>query len=95
MKKPYIVPCLSRSNMNLLNKEQKLAYNQVMESVKNNQEKLFFLHGPAGTGKTFVYNCKISAPVLNTGRSQRLVAHWWQDSDGEEDGSSDEEGGTR
>ena len=40
----------------LLNVEQKAAYNTIMDAVSTNQSKTFFLHGPAGTGKTFVYN---------------------------------------
>ena len=38
-----------------LNAEQKSAFEAVKVSVRNQQGKLFFLNGPAGTGKTFVY----------------------------------------
>ena len=40
----------------LLNQEQRDAYKQIMASVKNQQGRLFFLNGPGGTGKTYVYN---------------------------------------
>ncbi|PIA30596.1 hypothetical protein AQUCO_05500127v1 [Aquilegia coerulea] len=39
-----------------LNVEQLHAYKEVTYSVLNNSGKIFFLNGPAGTGKTFVYN---------------------------------------
>ena len=39
----------------LLNKEQAHAYNQVVNSVEEEAGCIFFLNGPGGTGKTFVY----------------------------------------
>ncbi|KIK37585.1 hypothetical protein CY34DRAFT_92477, partial [Suillus luteus UH-Slu-Lm8-n1] len=39
-----------------LNLEQAAAYNCILESVEQNCGKIFFLNGPGGTGKTFVYN---------------------------------------
>ena len=39
-----------------LNADQWRAYNQIIASVENNEGRLFFLNGPGGTGKTFVYN---------------------------------------
>ncbi|KAI0039744.1 hypothetical protein FA95DRAFT_1503786 [Auriscalpium vulgare] len=38
-----------------LNDDQRHAYNQVMVSVEQNEGQVFFLNGPGGTGKTFVY----------------------------------------
>ena len=35
---------------------QREAFEKIMEAVTGNMPKLFFLHGPAGTGKTFTYN---------------------------------------
>ncbi|XP_024010402.1 ATP-dependent DNA helicase pfh1-like [Eutrema salsugineum] len=43
-----------------LNAEQKKVYDAVMESVNQKMGKLFFLYGPGGTGKTYVYNTIIS-----------------------------------
>ncbi|PIA53073.1 hypothetical protein AQUCO_01000741v1 [Aquilegia coerulea] len=39
-----------------MNAEQLHAYTEVTNSVLNDSGKIFFLNGPAGTGKTFVYN---------------------------------------
>ncbi|PIA31381.1 hypothetical protein AQUCO_05000048v1 [Aquilegia coerulea] len=38
------------------NTEQLNAYTEITNSVRNNSGQVFFLSGPAGTGKTFVYN---------------------------------------
>jgi hypothetical protein len=43
-------------NCLMLNPEQWFAFDSILESALNHQGKLFFLNGPAGTGKTFVYN---------------------------------------
>jgi hypothetical protein len=42
-------------NIALLNEEQSSAFDRIMESVNQNSGKTFFLSGPGGTGKTFVY----------------------------------------
>ena len=47
---------LAQPRIDGLNLEQRAAFDAIMNSVKNNQPKLFFLHGPGGTGKTHVYN---------------------------------------
>ena len=39
-----------------MNVEQRSAYDQIVASVDACNGKLFFLNGPGGTGKTFVYN---------------------------------------
>ncbi|KAG7537158.1 Helitron helicase-like domain [Arabidopsis suecica] len=44
----------------LLNSEQRTVYDAVLDSVANNLGKLFFLNGPGGTGKTFVYKTLIA-----------------------------------
>ncbi|KAJ3568310.1 hypothetical protein NP233_g5793 [Leucocoprinus birnbaumii] len=41
----------------LLNPEQQSAYELITSSVKDECGSLFFLNGPGGTGKTFLYNC--------------------------------------
>ncbi|PIA53922.1 hypothetical protein AQUCO_00900472v1 [Aquilegia coerulea] len=38
------------------NTEQLNAYTEITNSVRNDSRQVFFLSGPAGTGKTFVYN---------------------------------------
>ncbi|KAJ7603034.1 PIF1-like helicase-domain-containing protein, partial [Mycena polygramma] len=42
-------------NEALLNEEQAAAFAKIMESVNQDLGKTFFLSGPGGTGKTFVY----------------------------------------
>ncbi|KZP16117.1 hypothetical protein FIBSPDRAFT_749219, partial [Athelia psychrophila] len=39
-----------------LNEEQSTAYNRIVDSVIQETGQMFFLNGPGGTGKTFVYN---------------------------------------
>ncbi|XP_050110486.1 uncharacterized protein LOC126589277 [Malus sylvestris] len=43
-----------------LNKEQKLVYDSVMETIDNNRSGLFFVHGHGGTGKTFLWTTIIT-----------------------------------
>ena len=43
-------------NVPLLNNEQRLIYDEVIQAVVNNTSGCFFIDGPAGTGKTFLYN---------------------------------------
>uniref|UniRef100_A0A0D3D610 ATP-dependent DNA helicase n=1 Tax=Brassica oleracea var. oleracea TaxID=109376 RepID=A0A0D3D610_BRAOL len=65
------VQCLkdsSKEQISLLNEEQKKVYEAVLDSVHNNSGKLFFLYGPGGTGKTFVYNT-----IINKLRSEKIV----------------------
>ena len=52
-----------------LNAEQAHAYNQIIASVDAHDGSLFFLNGPGGTGKTFVYNV-----VCHKVRSEGLIA---------------------
>lgn len=41
-----------------LNNDQKLAFDEIIKSVlPNSKQKLFFIDGPGGTGKTFLYKC--------------------------------------
>ncbi|CAN6562094.1 unnamed protein product [Malus baccata var. baccata] len=43
-----------------LNKEQKLVYDSVMETIDNNRSDIFFVHGHDGTGKTFLWTTIIT-----------------------------------
>ena len=47
-----------------LNAEQHYAYTQIISSIESRAGQAFFLNGPGGTGKTFIYNT-----VCNTVRS--------------------------
>ncbi|PIA58111.1 hypothetical protein AQUCO_00500210v1 [Aquilegia coerulea] len=51
------------------NIEQLNAYTEITNSVRNDSGQVFFLSGPAGTGKTFVYNT-----VADTLRSEGIAS---------------------
>ena len=57
------------SNLPLLNEDQKKVYVEVTRCVQLNISKYFFLDGPGGTGKTFLYNL-----ILAKIRSQNKIA---------------------
>lgn len=40
----------------LLNEEHAIVYHDVVESMMNKDVRIFFLEGPGGSGKTFLYN---------------------------------------
>ncbi|GJW74534.1 ATP-dependent DNA helicase PIF1-like protein [Tanacetum coccineum] len=44
----------------MLNPEQRLIYEQIIESVHNDIGQFCFIHGPGGTGKTFLYKTIIA-----------------------------------
>lgn len=64
---------VAHENRVQLNCEQCVAYNVIVESVANQDGKIFFLNGPAGTGKTFVYNT-IAATCRSRGAIVIMVA---------------------
>lgn len=43
-----------------MNSEQRTIYDAVLESVEKKTRKLFFVYGPGGTGKTYLYRTLIS-----------------------------------
>jgi len=51
-----------------LNPEQRQAHDRIVSSVETRAGQVFFLNGPGGTGKTFVYNT-----VCNTIRSKGWI----------------------
>lgn len=53
----------------LLNTEQTMAYDEILDAVFNNKSKCFFIDGPGGKGKTFLYRA-----ILAAVRSQRKIA---------------------
>jgi hypothetical protein len=61
------------ANTALFNHEQRTAYDAVMESVNDNNSKMFFLHSAGGCGKTFVCNT-IAAAVRAQGKIALCVA---------------------
>uniref|UniRef100_K3Z2Q3 ATP-dependent DNA helicase n=1 Tax=Setaria italica TaxID=4555 RepID=K3Z2Q3_SETIT len=52
-----------------LNEEQRAAYKEIMSKVDTEQGGLFFVDGPGGTGKTFLYRA-----LLRTLRNQNKLA---------------------
>jgi hypothetical protein len=46
---------LAEHNIPLLNDDQRHAFDKVFASTSARDGKLFFIHGPGGTGKTFLY----------------------------------------
>ncbi|GJZ62274.1 DNA helicase PIF1, ATP-dependent [Tanacetum coccineum] len=52
----------------MLNPEQRLIYEQVIESVYNQKGQFSFIHGPGGTGKTFLYKT-----IIARLRSARMI----------------------
>ncbi|RCV43190.1 hypothetical protein SETIT_9G275200v2 [Setaria italica] len=52
-----------------LNEEQRAAYEEIMSKVDTEQGDLFFVDGPGGTGKTFLYRA-----LLGTLRNQNKLA---------------------
>jgi DNA replication protein DnaC len=47
---------LAEQRITLLNQEQWFAFDQIIQAVESQSGQSFFLNGPGGTGKTFVYN---------------------------------------
>ncbi|KAL5575313.1 hypothetical protein UlMin_017012 [Ulmus minor] len=52
-----------------LNEQQKYAYDMILQKVFANESAAFFIDGPGGTGKTFLYRA-----ILATIRSKNLIA---------------------
>ena len=52
-----------------LNEEQRAAYDEIMSVVDTKNGGLFFVDGPSGTGKTYLYKA-----LLATIRSQNKIA---------------------
>nr|XP_027083463.1 ATP-dependent DNA helicase PIF1-like [Coffea arabica] len=57
------------STIDQLNQEQKIAYHKILSSVYDTTSTAFFVDGPGGTGKTFLYRA-----LLAKIRSQKHIA---------------------
>ncbi|XP_042950311.1 uncharacterized protein LOC122282424 [Carya illinoinensis] len=53
----------------LLNCEQQNTYNSILQKVLSDEPAMFFIDGPGGTGKTFLYKA-----LLATTRTKQLIA---------------------
>ncbi|KAG6514057.1 hypothetical protein ZIOFF_024396 [Zingiber officinale] len=60
-------------SIQLLNPQQKMAFDIITQSVVHNESKLFFIDGPGGTGKTFLYR-SILAHLRKQGKIVIAVA---------------------
>jgi primosomal protein N' len=47
---------MADEHIHTLNPDQHSAFDQIMDTVNSHSGCCFFLHGPGGTGKTYVYN---------------------------------------
>jgi hypothetical protein len=47
---------LANERIPKLNEEQRKAFDEIVEAVNTKSGQTFFLHGPGGTGKTYIYN---------------------------------------
>ncbi|GJY24699.1 ATP-dependent DNA helicase PIF1-like protein [Tanacetum coccineum] len=54
----------------MLNHEQRLIYEQIIESVHNDKGQFCFIHGPEGIGKTFLYKT-----IIARLRSEQMTVH--------------------
>ncbi|GJX56617.1 ATP-dependent DNA helicase PIF1-like protein [Tanacetum coccineum] len=52
----------------LLNPEQRIIYEDVVQSVHNKKGNFYFVYGPGGTGKTFLYKT-----IISRLRSDRMI----------------------
>ncbi|GJY57126.1 ATP-dependent DNA helicase PIF1-like protein [Tanacetum coccineum] len=73
----------------LLNSKQRMVYDKVIESVYSDSGQFYFIHGPGGTGKTFVYKTiiarlrssqKIVLAVASSGTHCIVTPAWQPDS---------------
>lgn len=67
---------LAEQQIALLNDEQRQAFDQVVDSTLHGRGRLFFLNGPGGTGKTFVYNTichKVCSKWLTSNNYQLML----------------------
>ncbi|KAL4196805.1 hypothetical protein AMTRI_Chr04g185000 [Amborella trichopoda] len=53
------------SSIQLLNFQQKLAYDRILYAVYNDKPYVFFIDGPRGTGKTFLYKALLATTRTN------------------------------
>ena len=67
--KGYTISELQISKIEQLNGQQRIIYDEVMDCVENGSQGVFFVDGPGGTGKTFLYEC-----LLAKVRSQHKIA---------------------
>ena len=70
---PDRIPENCQANVFKLNDEQIIVYNKILQSVNNEDGKLFFLDAPAGTGNTFLIHLLL-AKMKTTNKEHIAVA---------------------
>ncbi|PIA35178.1 hypothetical protein AQUCO_03600084v1 [Aquilegia coerulea] len=55
MERSIIIPPEDLQSIHSLNEGQKLAFHQIVHSIEQRQSIMYFVDGPGGTGKTFLY----------------------------------------
>ncbi|KAL6576223.1 hypothetical protein OROHE_000004 [Orobanche hederae] len=65
----YPVSDFDLNSVTMLNSEQHKAFEQIMQTLDGNHLGAFFVDGPAGSGKTFLYRALLAAV-----RSKHLIA---------------------
>src|SRR5205807_1019280 len=60
-------------NRSKMNQDQSKVFDSIVEAIEKNIYKVFFIDGPGGTGKTFVYN-SLLAYVRSKGNIALAVA---------------------
>jgi primosomal protein N' len=58
----------------LLNEDQRAIYNAILKSIDNHTFECFFIDGPGGTGKTFLYNTLLATIILSNYIALALVS---------------------
>ncbi|KAL6565353.1 hypothetical protein OROGR_002304 [Orobanche gracilis] len=65
----YPVSDFDLNSINMLNSEQRAAFKEIIQTLDGNQVGAFFVDGPAGSGKTFLYRALLAAV-----RSRHFIA---------------------
>jgi len=80
---PAQLESILSANLPLLNKDQYTIYNAIMQVIEHDLPQCFFIDGPGGTGKTFLYNTilakvrlcgQIALPVASSGIAALLIS---------------------
>jgi hypothetical protein len=57
------------TSIDILNQNQRIIFDEIINTIEKKESKLFFIDGPGGTGKTFLYNT-----LLDYVRSKGMIA---------------------
>jgi len=73
------IPNEDVDNVHRLNHDQFIAFNTILDVINRNQSQIFFVDGPGGTGKTFIYrtlipHCRSKGQIILATTSSGLAA---------------------